>query len=55
MDAFFPETVDILFEQLPEIFSAGNPDRFYEVSWSFLSGGNDNSLLALRDRPGVLG
>ncbi|VUZ53022.1 unnamed protein product [Hymenolepis diminuta] len=37
--AFFPEIVDILFNQLPDIFSAGNPDRFhklYKIGFEFL-------------------
>nr|CDS32998.1 oligomeric Golgi complex subunit 2 [Hymenolepis microstoma] len=40
VDAFFPETVDILFSQLPDIFSAGNPDRFhklYKIGLEFLN------------------
>ncbi|KAL5111185.1 Conserved oligomeric Golgi complex subunit 2 [Taenia crassiceps] len=38
-DAFLPETVDILFNQLPDIFSAGNPDKFhklYKIGLEFL-------------------
>ncbi|CDS41124.1 oligomeric Golgi complex subunit 2 [Echinococcus multilocularis] len=39
MDGFFPETVDVLFNQLPDIFSAGNPDKFhklYKIGMEFL-------------------
>ncbi|VDN98810.1 unnamed protein product [Rodentolepis nana] len=39
VDAFFPETVDILLSQLPDIFSAGNPDKFhklYKIGLEFL-------------------
>lgn len=41
VDGFFPETVQVLFEQLPEIFSAGNPEKFFELytaSIEFLDG-----------------
>nr|VZI24732.1 unnamed protein product [Spirometra erinaceieuropaei] len=41
VDGFFPETVQILFQQLPDIFSAGNPERFFELytaSIEFLDG-----------------
>ncbi|KAM7540050.1 hypothetical protein Aperf_G00000036271 [Anoplocephala perfoliata] len=39
VDAFFPEAVDVLFNQLPDIFSAGNPDKFhkmYKIGFDFL-------------------
>ncbi|CAL8086731.1 unnamed protein product [Calicophoron daubneyi] len=59
VDAFWPETVDLICENLPDIFNAGDPDRFYALHTStvrFLSTleGRANSpkqVDALRNHP----